>query len=292
LQILLKFAELIIQNIPRKAGYFVFSLFGSLFLIFGKKRRETLRYNLKRAASTGFSEKMLKKTFTIYAKYYFDLFRDRKELLSHIEPEGDAYFKSHTIPAINGFLAQKRGCIFISTHSGNWDVAGSYAASLLPGKVNVVVEKLSPALYAWFTSTRTRFGMKVLDASDIKSMIRVLKSGEVLILLGDRDLDRLGYKMDFFGEKAFIPSGLSKLALMTDSAVFTGICTRTAKDEYRVMLSDDVLNTEKAERTDENLESLTKKIVSSMETLIRTDPAQWCMMQQVFVDQNTGSVKK
>jgi KDO2-lipid IV(A) lauroyltransferase len=252
------------------------------------RRRETLRYNLKRAAGDNFEEKMVKKAFVTYAKYYFDLFRDRDELLSHIEPDGDAYFKSHTIPAINGFLGQKRGCIFISTHCGNWDVAGSYAASLLPGKVNVVVEKLSPAMYAWFTSTRTRFGMKVLDSSDIKSMIRILKAGEVLILLGDRDLDRLGYKINFFGEKAFIPSGLAKLALMTDSAVFTGVCTRTERDEYHVMLSDEVLNTEKAERSNENLEALTKTIVSSMETLIKMNPAQWCMLQQVFVSADGG----
>jgi len=285
LYILLKTAELIIQNIPRKAGYFVFSLFGLLSYMFNGGRRETLRYNLKRAAGAAFDEKMVKKTFVHYSKYYFDLFRKRGELLSHVEKKGDIYFKSTTIPAINSFLDKKKGCIIISMHCGNWDVAGAYAASLLPGKVNVVVEKLSPVMYRWFSETRSRFGMKVIDASDIKSMIRVLKSGEVLILLGDRDLDRLGYKMDFFGEKAFIPSGPAKLALMAGAPIFTGICSRNEKDEYCIMLVPEVLNMENAQRSDATLEALTKKIVASMEIMARVDPSQWCMLQQVFVDQ-------
>ena len=286
--IILKIAEYIIQNIPRKAGYFVFSLFGSLSYRFNKTRRETLRYNLKRAAGAAFEEKMVERAFVIYAKYYFDLFRKRAELLSHVEKKRDLYFKSITVPALNNFLDKKKGCIIISMHCGNWDVAGAYAASLLPGKVNVVVEKLSPVMYRWFSETRSRFGMKVIDASDIKSMLRVLKSGEVLILLGDRDLDRLGYKMDFFGEKAFIPSGPAKLALMSGAPVFTGVCSRNEKDEYCIMLVPEVLNLENAPRNDANLESLTKKIVASMETMAAADPSQWCMLQQVFVGQNKG----
>jgi len=286
LYILLKLAEFIIQNIPRKAGYFVFSLFGSLSYMTNTRRRETLRYNLKRAAGKNFDEKMVKKAFVVYAKYYFDLFRDRKELLTHVEKTGDEYFRSTTIPAINNFLDQKRGCIIISMHCGNWDVAGAYAASLLPGKVNVVVEKLSPVMYRWFSETRKRFGMKVIDASDIKSMIRIIKSGEVLILLGDRDLDKLGYKMDFLGEKAYIPSGPAKLSLMSGAPIFTGICARNDMDEYCIMLVPEVLNLENAPRNDENCETLTKQVVASMEKMVHVDPAQWCMLQQVFTAQD------
>lgn len=286
MRILLKIAEIIIQNIPRKAGYFVFSLFGFFSYSFNRDRRETLRYNLKRAAGADFNENMVKRGFGIYARYYFDLFRKREELLKHVEPKGDAYFRAATVPAINEFLVQKRGCIIISMHCGNWDVAGGYAASLFPGRVNVVVEKLSPVMYGWFSRTRGRFGMKVIDASDIKSMIRVIKSGEVLILLGDRDLDRLGYKMDFLGEKAFIPSGPAKLALMAGAPVFTGICARNKNDEYEIKLVPEVLNLENAPRTEANLLALTQKIVASMEKMVRADPSQWCMLQQIFVNQH------
>ena len=285
--LLLKLAELVIKNIPRKAGYFIFTLFGLFSFYTDKKRRDTLKYNLSTAVGREkATDALLKRVFINYSKYYCDLFMDVNKVLGYIPPKCDEEFRKNTVPIVEHYLGSGRGCIIISMHYGNWDVAGSYGASVFKGKMNVVVERLSEGLFRWFSEKRTRLGMKVIEATDIKSMIRVLKAGEVLVLLGDRDLDRLGYRMEYFGKKAYIPSGPAKLSLMTKAPILVGVARRDENDNFWPMTNVIGINEEGMERNDGNAEKITRQIVSAMEKFVKDDPSQWCMLQQVFVDDN------
>jgi KDO2-lipid IV(A) lauroyltransferase len=284
LYILFKLAELIIQNIPRKAGYFLFALSAYFSFYFDKKRRDTLRENLSAAIGPEkVNDALLKKVFVNYAKYYCDIFMKSEKVKDYVPGECDAYFRNTIAPAVNAIHEKGRGSIFISMHYGSWDTAGSYAAGIFPGRINVVVEKLSDGLFRWFKEKRERLGMKVIEATDIKTMIRVLKAGEILILLGDRDLGRRGYKMDYFGKKAYIPSGPAKIALMAGVPIFVGVSPRDEQDNYCPMLNLPPINEQCVPRSDEAAENITRQIVSAMETFVKNDPSQWCMLQEVFV---------
>jgi KDO2-lipid IV(A) lauroyltransferase len=286
LYFILKISEFIIQNIPRKAGYFVFTVFGYLSYYLNRKRRHTLRYNLCAVLGPeNVDSKLLKKVFVNYAKYYCDLFSKREKVMSYINKEGADDFKNTSCANINRYLGQKHGCIIVSMHYGNWDVAGGFGAGFFPGRFHVVVEKLSPGMFRWFKETRERFGMKVIPSTDIKSMLRVLKAGDALVLLGDRDLDRLGYKMEYFGKKAYIPSGPAKLSLMSHCPILMGASPRDEHDNFRPFVEEAPINDEDMPRSDEAAENITRQIVDRMEGYVRKDPSQWCMLQQIFVDE-------
>jgi len=146
---------------------------------------------------------MLKETYRNYARYYFDLFTPKEKLLAsfHTVKYGDP-----SVYAIKNML-NERGVVLVSAHVGSWDFGNAYLANRLPGRVNVIVEKLSPGVFKWFTETRERFGVKVIESTDIKSMLRCLRNKELLVLLGDRDLNKNGPLSRFSASPLTCPRG-------------------------------------------------------------------------------------
>jgi lauroyl/myristoyl acyltransferase len=281
---LLKFFQSILKNIPRKVGYSVFEFFFMIVFLFPSKRRKILKINLSNVIGHEAPKSMLREAYKCYARYYFDLHQDKEKLLQSVSitPEFQ-----HAYTISKDLLRRYNGLIIISLHIGNWDFGASYiSCNMFPGKGNSVVEKLPPPVYKWFTEIRTKWGMKVIDTAHIKTMMHVLKNGKILVLTADRDLEKTGYQMEFFGKKAYIPSGPAKLALTYNVPIMVGIMPRDRTDPLRFIpvFDPDALNLEKLEKTEENAEKLTYNLIKHMETQLRDYPEQWCMLQQVWVE--------
>ncbi len=287
---LLKIAEFIIQNIPRKAGYFVFRAAAIFLFMLGGKRKKNLRRNLEILTGGPVEDSLLKKVYCNYGLYYCDLFRDRDSIIKSFD--GADFEKMH-LSRLNSLIESGRGFIVVSLHMGNWDAAGTYFAHIFPGKANIVVEKLSPGMYRWFCETRARLGMNVIPSTDGKAMIRALRAGEPLVLASDRDLDRTGFIMDFFGHKAYIPNGAAKLSLLTGAPILVGGVIRKKEDDsvFYTFALPDMLNMPPVPRTPEAVEELTKEVVAAMEQVIKPYPDQWCMLQEVFVPEEEQKEK-
>ena len=280
--ILLKVTELILQNIPRKAGYFVFETFAMIAFVFSKKRKETLKKNIGNVLGTrDIPASILKEIYKNYARYYFDLFTPVSKLLSAIKTE------KYCEAAINdlGETIKSKGAIALSCHIGNWDFGGAYLAYKFPGNVTVVVEKLSPGIFRWFIETREKCGMKVVDAADIKSILRALKNKEILLLMTDRDLSRNGLITDLFGKPAYIPGGPSRLGATEAGLMVLGAVLRKKEDpfEFIPVIETIFVNSGNQTRTKENIEEASKTVIIKMEALLKSNPEQWCMLQEVWV---------
>jgi len=275
--------EFIFKNIPRRAGYFIFEKIALILFYFSKTKTHTLKKNICFVLNTdNIPDKILKTIYKNYGRYYYDLFCKKEILLKAIS---DQKIFNSTFNFITGLLENGHGLIGISTHIGNWDLGGSFLASLFPGRTNVVVEKLSAGAFRWFKETRERFGMKVIESDDIKSMLTALKHNEILILLADRDLDKNGLVLDFFANKAYIPSGPAKLALTHKSPIIFGATLREKNPLYfmPVINNEKILNLEMNEKSHENIEKLSKEIIMEMEKIISRNPEQWCMLQKVWL---------
>ncbi|MCX7698568.1 MAG: lysophospholipid acyltransferase family protein [Candidatus Goldbacteria bacterium] len=278
----LKFVEFILKNIPRKLGYYIFEFFSIVLFLFSKTRKKILKKNLSVITQNININKSALDVYKNYSRYYFDLFTKKEKLLKNIC--SDDKFENNMAKVIN--IIGKHPLIIFSMHIGNWDFGGCYLSHRIPGKINVVVEKLSYGLYKWFRETREQWQMKVIDADDIKSMIKVLRNNECLVLLADRDLNKKGFVLEFFGKKAYIPAGPANLALMTGSYLIMGAMLRDNKnpEKFIPFMDNEFLNTEKLEKTEQNTINLTKKMINKMEWLVSQYYQQWCMLQQFFVD--------
>ncbi len=280
--ILLKILNILFSFIPRKIGYLIFEFFGILLFHLNKKKRENLKKNLSYALNSNISDTLLKKIFKNYARYYFDLFQEREKLI----PFTDKEKFSLGAEVVKNFIEKYGGCIIASLHIGNWDYGGAYLSYLFPGKVNVVVEKLSKDVFKWFKETREKWGMKVIESNDIKSMLKVLKSSEILVLLIDRDLDKTGFKLELFGKKAFVPSGPAKIALKAKVPImFAGMLRNQINPLYFYpFYSQTYLNLDLLERNDENILKITKQLINHIEEQIKKNPEQWCMLQDIWCE--------
>ena len=282
---LLKIIEVIFKNVPQKAGYFFSDIFSYISFLLPSQRKINLKINLE-AVVGKVNDDMLLAVYKNYGRYYFDTFGGNINFPQCSDPKADEIFKTEYVPKIKSYLTPNKGFIFVSMHLGNWDAAGTYASTYFPGKINIVVEQLSPAMFKWFKQAREKMGMKIISHSDIKQMIKILNNGEILVLASDRDIEKNGFQMDMFGKKAYIPSGPAKLALLTGVPVLVGSFPRNKEDisKFAVKVHPVFLNTDNKERTKENIEQLTKDIIIEMAELIKQDPLQWCMLQKFFVE--------
>jgi len=103
------------------------------------------------------------------------------------------------------------------SHSGNWDLAGAWAAAhLVP--VLTVAEKLEPAeVYQAFVNFRNSLGIEVLGLGDngvFDSLVAGAKRGGLIIpLLADRDLTYRGVEVELLGHKARVAAGPAAVSL-------------------------------------------------------------------------------
>ncbi|MBP7791898.1 MAG: lysophospholipid acyltransferase family protein [Candidatus Goldbacteria bacterium] len=279
----LKFSEFILKKIPRKAGYFIFEFFSVILFYFSNKKRQTLKKNLSVISDVADVNKSAFCVYKNYSRYYFDLFTKKEKLLKNIVSCDEFENRISKVKE----TAKQHPLIIFSMHLGNWDLGGCYLSYLIPDKINVVVEKLSSDLYKWFKETRAQWQMKIIEAGNVKSMIKVLKNNECLVILSDRDLKKNGYQIEFFGRKAYIPSGPAKLALLTHSYLILGAMLRDKNnpEKFIPFIDDEFLNMEDLPKTEENCINLTREMLKRMEKLVAQYPEQWCMLQQIFVDQ-------
>lgn len=279
---LLKFTGMLLKNIPRTAGYFFFSAISLVLFTLDGNKKKILQDNLKHALGKLPDNRTLKKNYYNYARYYFDLFKNTSELSKSFNRES---FKPMA-DTVKKYLDSGKSMIITTMHYGNWDLGGAILASYFPGKVTVVVEELSDEAFKWFTETRSSWGMNVIKSTNLKSMLKVLKSGNLLVLVSDRDLEKTGLNPLFFGKKAYIPSGPAKLSLITGAPVLFAVFKRNQADAFKYELSWDntLINSENLPRTPENEEKLTKELVSKFETVLKQDASQWCMLQKVWLE--------
>ncbi len=285
----LNFLEILLKNIPRKAGYFFFRLAGRILSHIPSKRQRNVNATLFAVTGIKNYSSIRAKIYETYASYYYELFLDNKELLKKVDYS--AY--ENSAKTIKRLLEKYGGCIMVSLHYGNWDLAGSFLASLFPGQVTVVVEELSPKVFKWFTKTRSSWGMKVLKSTDLKGMLKSLKDKNILVLLGDRDLEKNGYKIEMFGRKAHLPSGPAKLALMAKVPVVFSVFERINENGFEFRPSGAIiLNDPPLERTEENALLITKKLVLEFENKIKSKPEMWCMLQNIWAEEKKPVNKK
>jgi lauroyl/myristoyl acyltransferase len=219
-----------------------------------------------------------------YARYWMEIFRlpviplDR--LLEDTEASGD-------FQAALDFLAAGRGVVFALPHMGNWDQAGAWIINRGAGSFTTVMERLKPdAVYDKFVAFREGLGMEVLPASggvvnNFSILSERLRSGKLVCLPADRDVTGSGTEVEFFGEKARMMGGCAALAERTGAALFPAILWYEG-DRWGIFVDREIPVPPEGDRKQKVAEMM-QGLARSFEAGIRAHPADWHMLQRVFV---------
>jgi len=217
-----------------------------------------------------------------YMRYWCEAFRlpgwSRERIVDSIRIIDDHYLADG--------LATGRGVVVALPHMGNWDHAGAWA-TLAHSHVVTVAERLKPEdLYEKFLAFRRGLGMDVIPLTGGEPVFpylsQKLHEGNLVALLGDRDLSNSGIPVTFFGSKAKFPAGPAALAVDTGAVLLTA--QLYLEDGHNVVrFHPPVVVATEGERS-RRIFRTTQLVADQIEESIRARPTDWHMLQRLWVE--------
>src|ERR1700678_82868 len=127
--------------------------------------------------------------------------------------------------------------------------------------------------------------MEVLPASGGASpfgvLARRLREGHLVALPSDRDVTGGGVEVDFFGERALMMGGSAALAVQTGAALMPATLWFDG-DRWGVHIHEEIPVPAEGDRW-QKATAMTQEVARAFERGIREHPADWHMLQRVFV---------
>jgi KDO2-lipid IV(A) lauroyltransferase len=243
-------------------------------------KRETIERHLKRVNPNLRPNSMrvaVQQAFDSYARYYVESFR-LPSLSAKVVAKGFTVDGFHHITEA---LAQGNGCIFALPHLGGWEWAGRWMTDQ-GYKMNVVVEALEPPeLFEWFADLRKSLGMNVIPTGPKAgaAVLSALRANEIVCLLCDRDLERNGPEVEFFGERTTLPAGPAMLGLRTGAVVLPVGCYFTDAPNGHHAVVRPPLSMQRQGGLRDDVARVTQNLARELEFLIRRSPEQWHLFQ-------------
>ncbi|MEY4339166.1 MAG: hypothetical protein RLZ14_1016 [Actinomycetota bacterium] len=219
----------------------------------------------------------VQQAFDSYSRYYVESFRlpslSKRTVARSFSVDGFDH-----IPAA---LEQGNGCIFALPHLGGWEWAGRWMTDK-GYKLTVVVEALEPPeLFQWFADLRKELGMTVVPTGPdaAAAVMRALRANEIVCLLCDRDIERNGVDVEFFGERTTLPAGPAMLGLRVGAPVLpVGVYFTPAYNGHHAVVRPP-LSMERQGGLRDDVARITQNLAHELEFLIRRAPEQWHLFQ-------------
>ena len=193
-------------------------------------------------------------------------------LRRHIEDYVTITGALHTMRAA---LAQGKGAIIATSHSGNWELMGG-ALALAGLPIGGVAKRQSAAgMDRFINEYRALVGMHVTYRSSVREMFRMIDQGWIIGLLSDQDPSRRdGVIVDFFGQETNAFTGAAAIARRCGVPIFPVFMHRRA-DGHHELTIEEPLYVEKTDDRAADVLRVTQDISAHIEAWIRRYPSEW-----------------
>ena len=277
---LLIIARFIIRLFPLGLGLFIGGILGRLaYYIVRKERIKTLA-NLRLAFGKEKSEKEIRRigreVFANLGKNLVELADFPKINKSNI----NTLVSENGLHKINKALGKKNGVIILASHFGNWELLAAYL-TLKDYRGPVIARKIYYEKYdRLLNDLRASKNVEVIYRDESpKKILRVLKSGGMIGILADQDVDSVeGVFVDFFGELAYTPTAPVSLALATGAQILP--CFLIREGNRRTFIVEDPIELEISGNKERDVAINTQKWSSVIESYLRKYPEQWVWMHR------------
>ena len=263
--------------------YSIASFVAKLKCNFSKKDRETVKRNLCVVIPKAGERELALLTedvFINFGKYLVDFFWLIK---------GERHYLKNAVQFIglenlDEALKDNRGCIIITGHFGNWELAGCALANL-GYKINVVaLAHNDPRINNLFVAQRKRAGINVIPIGLAKTECqKALHRNEVIAILGDRPYGDHGIKVKFFDRTTIVPRGAALFSIKNGSPIVLAFTYKedTRRNIYKVVF-EKPLFIKKEGPHDKQLKDITQGVMNRFEYYIKRYPSQWYMFNKVW----------
>ena len=284
-----KILSFLSRVLPEKLAYWFGLRIADGFYYFNRRGRAAVQSNIKQILESrhavpaeGALQGLARKNFQYFGKYLVDFFRygqlTPEQMRQRITIEHPEY--------IEQAVALGRGVLCVSAHFGNWELGGA-VMSALGYKVNAVempqeLEKLNQM----FQRRRQARGVTLIPLGRaVFEIVRCLRRGEVVGLLGDRDFTAQKDRIDFFGKPARLPRGPAWLSIKTGAPILVGFVLRQVDDSFVVRMYPPILPEKEGSE-----DAIRIKIRDLLETCVGEYPYQWFIFDDFWADAGTSAV--
>ncbi|MBF1694824.1 lysophospholipid acyltransferase family protein [Selenomonas sp.] len=172
-------------------------------------------------------------------------------------------------------LAQGKGAIIATSHSGNWELMGGALALAGLPIVGVAKRQSTAGMDRFINEYRALVGMHVTYRSSVREMFRMIDQGWIIGLLSDQDPSRRdGVIVDFFGQETNAFTGAAAIARRCEVPIFPVFMHRRA-DGHHELTIEEPLYVEKTDDRAADVLRVTQDISAHIEAWIRRYPSEW-----------------
>ena len=172
-------------------------------------------------------------------------------------------------------LRSPGGKLFVGLHLGWFELPALIAVALTGRPAVVPSETLSdPGLQAYMVRSRERLGLRLIGLAEARRLLaKALQDGEIVGLLGDRDITGGGIATELFGAPAPLAAGPALLALETGVTPYVFGTWRDATGVYQASMEPVALPGEGTRR--ERVTAYLAAEARAFERFIAPAPEQW-----------------
>jgi KDO2-lipid IV(A) lauroyltransferase len=173
------------------------------------------------------------------------------------------------------------GAVLVTGHCGNWEWMNLALGAAGVRMTVAAREVYDPRLDALVQHLRGRFGGEtVLRGQGAgQRLVRALRTGRIVGLLIDQDIDAPGVFVEFFGRPAWTPSGAALLALRARRLCVPGFAARKPNGVMQLRF-DAPLEIPSGGELENQVGALTARLSARIEEQVRSNPEQWVWMHR------------
>lgn len=166
--------------------------------------------------------------------------------------------------------------ILLTAHFGNWEL--SQISEALKGRPLTVLARRQKyrRLNRLLNSYREAFGtVAVGKGGEIRDLIRALRQGGVVGMLGDQAGGNHSVWVRFFGRLTTAPRGPMALALKFNLSVLPVFLVRRGRFSHELVYGPESFELERTGDLEKDIQRNTQRYFEILESVIRENPSQW-----------------
>lgn len=241
------------------------------WLLVPRKRKEMAMRNIRLSlgATSAETQRIAKASWTRFGRMIMDVLAFPilpGEISQRVQFRG----KEHMDQA----LAEGKGVVLATSHSGNWEMLGAALAMNGYPIVGVAQKQANLAMDKFINEYRTLAGMHVTYKSGVREMLRLMGQGMIIGILMDQDAAEDGVILPFFQRDASCPQGTAFLARMKKAPIVPTFITEDVAGNYLVTCQKPLYVTETTDKN-EDIKRTIARLNIMIEDHIRNYPEEW-----------------
>jgi KDO2-lipid IV(A) lauroyltransferase len=182
---------------------------------------------------------------------------------------------------IRDVLSRGKGLILLSAHFGSWELLLTSVPLLLGFPLVAIVQRQrNSRIDALVDAGRRRFGNTTVPMGpSVREVLKSLREGRAVLILGDQSSSRESVFVDFFGRPAATHRGAAAFSLKTGAPIILLLLIRQGDGTF-LARAEEIDRSGLAGYDEESIHELTRRHTAILERRIREHPDHWLWMHK------------